>query len=63
MKDIIVIGLFYLLLVLGSLIFITAVFRLDLLLTVIGIFFIIGAFLLKQEFRVTVLFWKEKEKG
>lgn len=61
MKDVIVIGLFYLLLVLGSIIFLVAVFRLDLLLMVVGIFFIIGAFLLKQEFRITVLFWKERE--
>ena len=61
MNDILGVLIFYVLLLLGVAVLVAGILTVDLTLFTVSFFLIIGAFLLKFEFKVPVLFWKDTE--
>jgi len=61
MKDILGVIIFYVLILLGIAVFIAGFLKVDFILFAVSFFLIIGAFLLKFEFKIPVLFWGENE--
>jgi hypothetical protein len=61
MNDILGVLIFYVLLLLGVAVLVAGILTVDLTLFAISFFLVIGAFLVKFEFKVPVLFWKNTE--
>jgi len=61
MNDILGVLIFYVLLLLGVAVLVAGILTFDLTLFAISFFLVIGAFLVKFEFKVPVLFWKNTE--
>ena len=61
MNDILGVLIFYVLLLLGVAVLVAGILKVDLILFAISFLLVIGAFLLKFEFKVPVLFWKNTE--
>ena len=61
MNDILGVLIFYALLLFGVAVLVAGILTVDLTLFTVSFFLIIGAFLLKFEFKVPVLFWKDTE--
>ena len=59
MNDILGVLIFYVLLLLGVAVLVAGILTVDLTLFAVSFFLVIGAFLVKFEFKVPVLFWKK----
>ncbi|MEN3967898.1 MULTISPECIES: hypothetical protein [Acinetobacter] len=61
MKEKLGVFIFYTLILFGIIVLTVAFFKFDLLLFIISFFLVVCALLLKYEFKLAIIFWKESE--